>query len=214
MVAHLHSLKRNIERGWEEKDLGFLQDHDVIWLVLGRRDRKDWVERNFFSMTVFSGNLLAGDVHSSVTMDGHVQAWQWIGNISLLTWGLLSASACSLEAWGRNSVSLEKCVSWLAEWWLSGYWKSLAAGPVLSFSYYFTLCRFNLFKSDVGTRHQTPCGIWLEFIRLSIYAQPMYCYTTRDVHCYLWLQEKMHGKMSVQIVWRCTEFWKCNGEEC
>ena len=32
MVAHLHSLKRNVERG--EKDLEFLQDHAVIWLVL------------------------------------------------------------------------------------------------------------------------------------------------------------------------------------
>ena len=28
------------------------------------------------------------------------------------------------------------------------------------------------------------------------------CYTTRDVHCYLWLQEKMHWKISVQQVWR------------
>ena len=26
----------------------------------------------------------------------------------------------------------------------------------------------------------------------------MYCYITRDVHSYLWLQEKMHWKMSVQ----------------
>ena len=34
----------------------------------------DWVEKNFFSLTIFGGNLLAGDVHSSVTMDGHVQA--------------------------------------------------------------------------------------------------------------------------------------------
>ena len=30
----------------------------------------------------------------------------------------------------------------------------------------------------------------------------MYCYTTRDVQCYLWLQEKIHCKMSVQQVWR------------
>ena len=35
MVAILHSTKRNVERGWEEKDLGFLQYHAVIWLVLG-----------------------------------------------------------------------------------------------------------------------------------------------------------------------------------
>ena len=28
-----------------------------------------WVERNFFSLTIFGGNLSAGDVHSSVTMD-------------------------------------------------------------------------------------------------------------------------------------------------
>ena len=58
----------------------------------------DWVERNFFSLIVFGRNLLPDDVHSSVTMDRHVQTWQWIDSISLLTWGLLSASACSLEA--------------------------------------------------------------------------------------------------------------------
>ena len=34
MVARLHSLNRNVERGWEDKDLGFLQDHAVIWLFL------------------------------------------------------------------------------------------------------------------------------------------------------------------------------------
>ena len=28
----------------------------------------------------------------------------------------------------------------------------------------------------------------------------MYRYTTRDVHCYLWMQDKMHCKMSVQQV--------------
>ena len=28
----------------------------------------------------------------------------------------------------------------------------------------------------------------------------MYHYTTRNVHCHLWLQEKMHCKMSVQQV--------------
>ena len=30
MVAILHSTKRNVERGREEKDLGFLQYHAVI----------------------------------------------------------------------------------------------------------------------------------------------------------------------------------------
>ena len=30
----------------------------------------------------------------------------------------------------------------------------------------------------------------------------MYRYTTRDVHCYLWRQEKMHCTLSVQQVWR------------
>ena len=35
-----------------------------------------WVEWNFFSLTAFNGNLLAGDVHSSVTMDRNVQASQ------------------------------------------------------------------------------------------------------------------------------------------
>ena len=34
----------------------------------------DWVDRNFFSLTVFGGNFLAGDVHSSVTMDRHVKS--------------------------------------------------------------------------------------------------------------------------------------------
>ena len=60
----------------------------------------DWVERNFFSLRVFGGNLLAHDVDSSMTMDRHVQEWKWIGSIYLLTWGLLWASACSLEACG------------------------------------------------------------------------------------------------------------------
>ena len=91
-----------------------------------------WVERNFFSLTVFGGNLSAGDVHSTVTMDRNFQAWQWTGSISLLTWVLLWASACSLEVWGRNGVSLEKCVRLHAEWLL----KSLAAGVVALLSYY------------------------------------------------------------------------------
>ena len=66
----------------------------------------DWVDRNFFSLAVFGGNLLAGDVHSSVAMDSHVQACQWTGSISLLTWGLLWASAYSLEVWGDNGIFL------------------------------------------------------------------------------------------------------------
>ena len=66
-----------------------------------------------------------------------------------------------------------------------------------------TLFRFNLFKSDIGTRNQfEACGIWLKFSRFSIAAQQMYLCTTRDVHCYLWLQEKRHCKMSVHQVWR------------
>ena len=60
----------------------------------------DWVERNFFSLTIFGGNFLAWDVHLSMTISSYVQAWQWIGSISLLTWGLLWASASSLEACG------------------------------------------------------------------------------------------------------------------
>ena len=35
MAVVLHSSKRNVERGWEEKDLGFLQGHAVIWLDVG-----------------------------------------------------------------------------------------------------------------------------------------------------------------------------------
>ena len=58
-----------------------------------------WIERNFFSLAVFGGNLLADDVQSSVTMVRHVQSWQWIDSICLLTWGLLLASVCSLEAY-------------------------------------------------------------------------------------------------------------------
>ena len=92
----------------------------------------DWVGRYFFSLTIFGGNLRW--CHSSVTMDGHVQALQWIGNISLLTWGLLSASVCSLEASGLNGVSLEKCVSSHVAWLLSGYGKSFGCwGGILGF---------------------------------------------------------------------------------
>ena len=34
MIARLHFSKRTVERGWEEKNVGVLQDHAVIWLVL------------------------------------------------------------------------------------------------------------------------------------------------------------------------------------
>ena len=33
----------------------------------------DLVERNLFLLTVFGKNFIAGDVHSNVTMDRHVQ---------------------------------------------------------------------------------------------------------------------------------------------
>ena len=90
MVARLHSLTSNVEREWEEKDLGFLQDHAVIRLVSFKINVSDWVERNFFSMTVFGGILFAGDVHSSVAMERqHLPAhlMSTLG-ICMLTWGL------------------------------------------------------------------------------------------------------------------------------
>ena len=90
----------------KEKDLGFLQDHIAIWLVLVKTKISDWVERNFCSLAVFGGNLLAGDVHSSVAIDRHVQSLQWTGSILQFTWGLLWASACLLEAWGDTLVFL------------------------------------------------------------------------------------------------------------
>ena len=65
-----------------------------------------WKERNFFLLAAFGGKLLASDVHSSVAMDRYVQSWQWIGNISLLTWSLLWGSVSSLEAWGYNPTFL------------------------------------------------------------------------------------------------------------
>ena len=65
-----------------------------------------WVERNFFSLTVFGGNLLAGHVHSSIAMNRHVQSWQWIDSICLLTWGLHWASASPLETCDRNGIFL------------------------------------------------------------------------------------------------------------
>ena len=45
---------------------------NVHWLSF-KIKVSDWVEMYFFSLTVFGGNLLAGDVHSSVTMDRYVQ---------------------------------------------------------------------------------------------------------------------------------------------
>ena len=33
----------------------------------------DWVETNFFFLAVFGENLLAGDIHTSVTIDRDVQ---------------------------------------------------------------------------------------------------------------------------------------------
>ena len=57
-------------------------------------------------MAVFGGNLLAGDAHASVTLDRHVQSWQWTGSISLLTWGLFWTSALSLDAYDRSPVFL------------------------------------------------------------------------------------------------------------
>ena len=67
---------------------------------------QNWAERNFFPSAVFGGILLAGDLHSIVTMVTHVQAWQWIGSIFLLTWGLLWASACLLEVCDRSRFFL------------------------------------------------------------------------------------------------------------
>ena len=52
----------------------------------------DRAERKFFSSTVFGQWIW-------MTMDD--TAWQWIGNISLLTWGLIWACACSHAAWCR-----------------------------------------------------------------------------------------------------------------
>ena len=66
----------------------------------------DWVDRNFFSLTVFGGNLLVVNVYLCVTMDRHIQACQWTSSISLLTWYLLWASACSLEAWRCSPIFL------------------------------------------------------------------------------------------------------------
>ena len=57
------------------------------------------------------------------------------------------------------------------------------------------ICRFKLFKSDIGTKHQSEaCGIRLEFNRFSINAQQMYLL--------LLAARKIQWKMSVLQVWR------------
>ena len=81
--------------------IAFVNFSNVHWFSV-KIKASDWVERNFFSLAVFGRNLLAGDVHSSMALDRHVQAWQWIGSISLVPWGLLWATACSLEAYSGH----------------------------------------------------------------------------------------------------------------
>ena len=62
-----------LKEGETKKIFGFYWTMlEPIWFLFKIKVR-DWVERNFFSLTVFGWNLLAGDVHSSVTMDRHVQ---------------------------------------------------------------------------------------------------------------------------------------------
>ena len=39
-----------------------------------KRKKTRMLGRNFFLLTIFGGYLLADDIHSSVTMDRHVQA--------------------------------------------------------------------------------------------------------------------------------------------
>ena len=51
----------------------FVKFSNVYWFSI-KIKVSDWVVRTFFSLTVFGRNLLAGDVHSSVTMDRYVQA--------------------------------------------------------------------------------------------------------------------------------------------
>ena len=76
MIARLHSSKRNVERGREEKNFDVYRTTlQSDWFLI-KTKVSDWVEQNFFSLTVFGGNLLAGNVHSNVTMDKHVQVWQ------------------------------------------------------------------------------------------------------------------------------------------
>ena len=83
----------------------FVNFSNVNWFSV-KIKVSDWEERNLFSLTVFDRNLLADDEHSSMTMDRHVQAWQWIRSISLLTLGLLCTSACSLETCRGSSIFL------------------------------------------------------------------------------------------------------------
>ena len=84
MIAHLHTLKRDIEKGWKKKFRFFTGPCCNLigsWLNEGQ-----WLGRKEFRfIDSFSENLLAGDVHSSVTMDRNVQF----------------VSAYSLEAWSR-----------------------------------------------------------------------------------------------------------------
>ena len=65
---------------------------------------------SFFSLTVFGVNLLAGDVHSSVTMDRHIQTWQRTGvsNLQLSSHlrseAVFWASVCSFEAYCSSTL--------------------------------------------------------------------------------------------------------------
>ena len=51
----------------------FVNFSNVHWFSV-KIKVSDGVERNFFLLTVFGGNLLAGDLHSYVIMDRHGQA--------------------------------------------------------------------------------------------------------------------------------------------
>ena len=51
----------------------FVNFSNVYWFTV-KIKISDLVETKFFSLAVFCGNLLAGDVHSSVALDRHVQA--------------------------------------------------------------------------------------------------------------------------------------------
>ena len=68
----------------------------------------------------------------------HVQAWQWIGSICLLTWGLLWASACSLEAWDHILGFLLLVFLGLMDYFS---WDSITISSVNNF--YCGLCRPN-----------------------------------------------------------------------
>ena len=48
----------------------------------------DWVDRNFFPLTVFGGNLLAGDVYSSVELNRRFQDRQHLPTHLKLTLGM------------------------------------------------------------------------------------------------------------------------------